>query len=364
MDPKVTETVRRPASRRCGEAAQAVPARPSVAMVGAGRAGSAMAVALAAAGYRVTAVAGRDRNRADALAGRVGARVAPSPLAAMRSAAVTLVAVPDVAIVGVAAAAAASGVALTGRGVAHLCAAHGPEALAALRGAGAAVGAVHPLQALAGEGSAPLLRGSLMALEADPPLDAELRRLAADLACRPVVLPPGSRPLYHAAAVLAGNAPLALLGAAVELLAAPSRDPAGAGEGAGALDLTAEAAERGLIALMRGALSNAERAGARAALTGPVARGDVLTVAAHLAALRRHPDAAALYRALGRATLCLSGEEGREAIARLLQDGEPRPRGSARPAGAPTTPTAASRPGRALPLLCDPPSPEEHLPCP
>ena len=304
-----------------------------LAIVGAGRAGSALAVALAARGYRIAAVASRDPRRAGVLAGRVGAAVAATPVAAMRAADLTLVAVADAEIVRVAAAVGASGAALAGRGAVHLCASRGPEALAALRGTGAAVGAIHPLQALAGEGSAPLLEGSLMAVEADPPLDAVLRRLAADLGCRPVTLAPGARPVYHAAAVLAANGPLALLDAGAELLSAAGVAAGRAGEVPFSADPPVALAEAGLIALMRGALSNAERAGVRAALTGPIARGDADTVAAHLAALGLRPEVARLYRAIGRATLHLAGEEGREGIARLLEEGRPRPCSS--PAGPP-----------------------------
>ena len=304
-----------------------------LAIVGAGRAGSALAVALAARGYRIAAVASRDPRRAGVLAGRVGAAVAATPVAAMRAADVTLVAVPDAEIVRVAAAVGASGAALGGRGAVHLCASRGPEALAALRGTGAAVGAVHPLQALAGERSAPLLEGSLMAVEADPPLDAVLQRLAADLGCRPVTIAPGARPLYHAAAVLAANGPLALLDAGAELLSAAGVAAGRAGEVPFSADPPVALAEAGLIALMRGALANAERAGVRAALTGPITRGDGVTIAAHLTALGRRPEVARLYRAIGRATLHLAGEEGREGIARLLEEGRPRPCSS--PAGPP-----------------------------
>ena len=318
-----------------------------LAIVGAGRAGSALAVALAARGYRIVAVASRDPRRAGVLAGQVGAAVVVAPVAAMRAADVTLVAVPDAEIVRVAAAVGASGAALGGRGAVHLCASRGPEALAALRGTGAAVGAVHPLQALAGERSAPLLEGSLMAVEADPPLDAVLRRLAADLGCRPVTLAPGARPVYHAAAVLAASGPLALLDAAAELLSAAGVAPAPAGEGRFPAGCPADPAEAGLIALMRGALSNAERAGVRAALTGPIARGDADTVAAHLAALGLRPEVARLYRAVGRATLRLAGEKGREGIAHLLEEGRSRPCSSH--AGAPAP---------------HPPLPEEPVPWP
>ena len=80
-----------------------------------------------------------------------------------------------------------------------------------------------------------------------------LRRLAEELGGRPIELAPGTRALYHAAAVLAGNAPLALLSAASELLVAAGLEP--------------EIAEQGPLALMEGALANARRVGPRAAVS-------------------------------------------------------------------------------------------------
>ena len=286
-------------------AAPAQPAWPAtIAVVGAGRAGGALAIALTSAGRSVVAVASRDAGHAAVLAAGVGARAAPTALAAISAADLTLFTVPDAAIAGVAASVAESGPDLRGRAVVHCSASLGIGALAALRPTGASVGCLHPFQALAGAESAPLLRGALMAIEADPALEAPLRRLAEDLGGQPIELRPGTRALYHAAAVLAGNAPLALLSAASELLVAAG--------------LEQPAAEEALIGLMEGALANARRVGPRAALTGPVVRGDTGTVAAHLEALKERPDTASLYRALTQAILLLAGEEGREEISDML----------------------------------------------
>ena len=283
----------------------------TIAVIGAGRAGGALAAALTVAGHPVIAIASRDPGRAALLAARVGARPAPTPLAAILAADLTFLTVPDAAVVGVAASVAAGGTALSGHGVAHCSASLGLEALAALRVTGATIGCLHPFQALAGVESAPLLRGALMAIEADLALRAPLRSLADDLGGRPIELTPGTRALYHAAAVLAGNAPLALLSAGTELLVAGGLEP--------------DIAEQALIGLMEGALANARRVGPRAALTGPVVRGDTATVAAHLEALEARPDAAALYRALSLELLRLAGAAGRDELAVLLEGRPPHP---------------------------------------
>jgi predicted short-subunit dehydrogenase-like oxidoreductase (DUF2520 family) len=280
--------------------------RLTIALIGAGRAGSALIVALHEAGYRIVAIHSHGYQRAAELAGRVGARAVDTPLAATTAADLSLVAVPDAAITLVAAAIASTGASLWKRAVVHCSASRGAEALAALRIAGARVGALHPLQALTGAASAGRLRDSVMTVEADPGLELTLDRLVQDLGAIPMTLPPGSRRLYHAAAVLAGNAPLALLAAAVDLLVSAGVDRV--------------TAERGLASLLAGAAANAQRLGARAALTGPVVRGDTATVAGHLQALQEHPAVEALYRSLAAETLRLAGLDGREAIAALLSE--------------------------------------------
>ena len=300
----MTETVTAPRVEMAAPSATPLGWPATIAFVGAGRAGGALSAALTAAGHPVTAIASRDPARAGLLAARVGARPAPTPVAAILAADLTFLTVPDAAIAGVAALVAESGPDLRSRAVLHCSASLGLEALAALRPTGARLGCLHPFQALAGAESAPLLQGAVMAIEADPALEAPLRRLAEELGGRPIELAPGTRALYHAAAVLAGNAPLALLSAASELLVAAGLEP--------------EIAEQGPLALMEGALANARRVGPRAALTGPVVRGDTVTVAAHLEALKERPDTASLYRALTQAILLLAGEEGREEISDML----------------------------------------------
>jgi predicted short-subunit dehydrogenase-like oxidoreductase (DUF2520 family) len=255
--------------------------RPSLAIIGAGRAGSALAIAAHEAGYVVAAVASRRGEVARALADTVGAQALPTPLAAVASADLTLLAVPDGAITSVAAAIAASGMTLRGRGVVHLGARFGPGMIASLRTAGAEVGVLHPLQALAGPESASLLDGSFFRVDAFGRLRARLLTFVTALGARPLEVDPAQAPLYHAAAVLAGNAPLALLAEATRLLEAAGVSRADAHEA--------------LAALLEGAARNARRGGPAAALTGPVARGDSDAITAHLEALAAYPEARDLY---------------------------------------------------------------------
>lgn len=260
---------------------------PSLAIVGAGRAGSALAIAAHEAGYPVAAVASRRGEVARLLADTVGAHAVATPLQAVASADITLLAVPDGAIVSVAATIAASGRSLRGRGVVHLGARFGPGVIASLRGVGAEVGVLHPLQALSGPASAALLAGASFRIDAAGILRQRLLDFVAALGARPLEIDPSQATLYHAAAVLAGNAPLALLEESTRLLEAA---------GVGRVE-----AHEALAALLEGAARNARRAGPAAALTGPVARGDTDAISAHLDALAPYPEARDLYLHLTRA---------------------------------------------------------------
>lgn len=189
-----------------------------------------------------------------------------------------------------------------------------PAAFAGLRARGIPCGTFHPLVPLAApERAADLLRGAWIGVDGDGPAVAAARSLAAALGANVLTIPPGERARYHAAAVFASNFPVVLAAVAERLLA-----------DAGVPGPAAGAAVRHLLA--SAATNLAAGDDVAAALTGPIARGDAATVARHLAALATDPEADALYRALGRATLRVAagaptdraGPAARAAIATLL----------------------------------------------
>ena len=282
-------------------------ALPLLGFVGAGRAGRVLAIAARNAGYPVVAVASRTPAHARALAEAVGARHVATPVRVARAADVTFLTVPDDAVTRVAATIAASGMALHGRGLVHCSGAHPTAAIAALRQVAAKVGAVHPLQAITLDADPAILRGTFFSIEADPGLREALQDMVAAVGGNAFTAPQsGDRALYHAAAVLAGNAPLALLARAAGLLEAAGVDPAMATEA--------------LATLLEGAARNVRRLGAQAALTGPVVRDDADTVARHLHALRHDEASRRLYLMLARDTLALAGAAGRESVAGVLAE--------------------------------------------
>jgi predicted short-subunit dehydrogenase-like oxidoreductase (DUF2520 family) len=171
-----------------------------------------------------------------------------------------IIATPDAEIETVAATLAAT--LQPGALVVHLSGAHGLDALEPLatRRADVELGALHPLQTLTGGDDASVLAGAWAAV-AGPPT---VTRLAHRVGLRPFPIDDAARPAYHAAAVVASNHLVALLGQ-VERLAAAAGVPLAAFE-----------------PLVHTTLDHVFALGPAAALTGPVARGDVETVGRHL----------------------------------------------------------------------------------
>jgi predicted short-subunit dehydrogenase-like oxidoreductase (DUF2520 family) len=267
------------------------------ALVGPGRAGNAVGLALIRARWTCTAVAGRgaDAPSTRAASARLGAPPVERSEAG-RDAGVVIIATPDSEI----AAAAADLIASLAPAalVVHLSGAVGVDALEPVRAVRPDVetGALHPLQSLPnGDLGAARLPGSWCGVEGG----ARVEALASEIGLRPFPLDAERRRLYHAAASVAANHLVALLGQ-LERLAA-------------AADVPFEA----FLGLARAVLDNVAELGPAVALTGPVARGDAATVAAHLAALP--PEEQATYRALAREALRLSGRDD-EQLEAVLDD--------------------------------------------
>ncbi|WP_344182244.1 Rossmann-like and DUF2520 domain-containing protein [Kribbella lupini] len=254
-----------------------------IGIIGAGRAGSALGAALASAGHPVTGVSARSRASLDRAAHLLPhAPVMPPDQVAGR-ADVVLLAVPDDAIAAVAAT-----LPLTpDQYVVHLSGAHG---LAVLQGAQATPVALHPPMTFPG-GPVDLTD---VVFTATAPAEAVdfVERLVKGLGAGVQWVAEEHRALYHAGLVHGANHLTTLVSQAYDVLReAGVADPAAA-----------------LGPLLSATLDNTLRSG-HDALTGPIARGDVETVAAHLAVLRGRT--ASTYAELARATVERVTEDGR-----------------------------------------------------
>jgi len=275
---------------------QSAPGEPPViGIVGAGAVGTALGLALDRAGWPVHAVASRDagrRERFRSLVPGVRAFVDAAPL--VEEVELIILAVPDDAIRSVAGDLHMYG----GQAMIHTSGLLGADALASAMAAGTQVGSFHPLVAFADlERAVAALPGATIAIEGDDQLLDLLARMAEALGANPVRLTPGAKPAYHAAAMLAAGGFDALLDAIAELGRVAGLDEAGA------LAIYGPLIEQ--------TLGNAQSLGIAAALTGPMTRGDVGTVRAHVRALEVHaPSVAGLYATLAEREIRLAVERG------------------------------------------------------
>ncbi len=283
----------------------------AVGIIGAGRLGCSLALALHAAGYALRAVASRSGAAAEALAGQLAGATAATPDAVVETCATVFLTVPDGAIASLA----ASLPWRAGQSAVHCSGAIGLDALAAATEAGALAGCLHPLQSFPSrDGGAARFRGIVCGIEAPDPLAALLETVARDLGGGVVRLEGVDRARYHAAAVFASNYTVALAAAAGR-----------AWELAG---LPAAEAREALAPLLLATATNIAGQPLADALTGPVARGDLATLERHLAALDialdGDPALAALYRSLGAQLLTLDLGHSKETVERLraLFDGD------------------------------------------
>jgi predicted short-subunit dehydrogenase-like oxidoreductase (DUF2520 family) len=179
--------------------------------------------------------------------------------------------------------------------VLHLSGVRGQEALGALVTSRAALGSLHPLQAIVDPDAAPeRLRGAWAAVEGMPRAVETAERLARDIGLTPWRVTAKAKVVYHAGAVFASNYLVVVLAVAQRLV-----------RHAGLSD---DDAWRALTPLVEGTFANLLREGPQRALTGPVARADEATIVKHLETLTF--DDAQLYRALGRAALELAQKQG------------------------------------------------------
>jgi predicted short-subunit dehydrogenase-like oxidoreductase (DUF2520 family) len=263
------------------------PARLKVGVVGAGRAGTVLGAALARAGHQVVAVSAvtdTSRRRAARMLPGVPVRQPEEVLAA---ADLALLTVPDDVLPGLVTGLAATDAPVAGRMVAHASGKHGTEVLAPVTRRGALPLALHPVMTFTGRpDDLDRLAGVSFGVTAPDKLRPVAEALVIEMGGEPVFIDEASRGLYHAALASAANHLVTLVVQASELLAAAGvPDP-----------------PRMLSPLLSAALDNALRLG-DAGLTGPVARADADTVAAHIEALREaSPEALRAYLALARLT--------------------------------------------------------------
>ena len=279
--------------------------KPTVSVVGSGRLGTALAIALESSAYSILAVVAQHPSRARkaaALLRRSTLALSANQIEKLPHSDFILITTPDDSIADVARQLAVSqqGVA-RGRTVLHTSGALSSDVLLPLADTGFHVGSIHPLVSVSdARTGAKALRGAFYCVEGDKVALRVARSIVADLKGEGFSVSSDMKALYHAAAVMASGHFVALLDIAVEMLFA--------------CGLNKVRAREVLLPLMRSTVENLSNHEPARALTGTFARCDAATVQRHLAALREleSKDPLAAYILLGRRSV---------ELARTLSDG-------------------------------------------
>ena len=159
-------------------------------------------------------------------------------------------------------------------------------------------GSFHPLQSFASiKTDRNPFRDIIAAVEGDETAIGIAREIAKDLGAVCLEIKTEAKALYHASAVVASNYLVSLMDLSFRLMAAAG--------------ITGSDAVRVLYPLVKGTLANIEKIGIPGALTGPISRGDVETVADHLNRMATTvPELVSFYKSLGRHTIGIALEKG------------------------------------------------------
>ena len=276
---------------------------PNTFVVGAGPVATALAGALRLGGVPVLGLWARQpaaARAAGAVAGVAAFSSAPPDL--LLESDLVIVAVRDGAIAEVAERLVGTGL-VSGKHVFLHCsgASSSAEVFSGVAGKVGGIGTLHPLRAIAdGRAAMRALKGTVFGIEGDERGRAAAQALVAALGGQAIALDGQHMPAYHAACAFASNYVVALLDAAAAALVR-----------AGLSESEALAA---LVPLAQGAIANVADRGIAGGLTGPIRRGDELTVARHLEALAGDRDLVEMYETLGRRTAAIAARlEGDDA---------------------------------------------------
>lgn len=269
-----------------------------IGIIGAGVVGTAVGVILNAKGYEITGVYDHKTESTQKLVERIGCPAHLDPCQVSRSADIVFITTNDTAIQGVVELLAAGGAFRAGQTVVHMSGAETAEILARARELGARVLSVHPLQSFANlDGALENLAGSVFSIEGDEEARATGEAIVEALGGHYFFIAKEAKPLYHAGACVASNYLVTLLDLGIKLLAAAG--------------IPEDKAGQALMPLVNGTLKNIANIGIPAALTGPIARGDIATVNKHLDRMRQMaPELVQLYAVLGLHTAPLAEAKG------------------------------------------------------
>lgn len=293
---------------------KATKSKPQVSIIGTGRLGTALAIALVQQGYSIGALVARRRESAKRAAALLRPFLdGPSRVMAVKELVdlpapeVLLIATPDDQIAKVAESLAKLDWDTPRRStVLHTSGALSSAVLAPLREKNWSTGSLHPLASVSEpKAGARLLRGAFWCVEGDKRAVRLGRTIVADLDGKSFSISSEKKPLYHAAAVMASGNVTALFDLAIEMLSE--------------CGLNRKQSQDALTPLLVSAVRNLEELDPSRALTGTFARGDIETVKRHLEVLKKNKFALEMYRLLGLRSLDLAASRLDPAVVKQIK---------------------------------------------
>ncbi|AZU00050.1 Rossmann-like and DUF2520 domain-containing protein [Brevibacterium linens] len=283
--------------------------RLGIGIIGCGRVGASIGAAWRQAGHAIIGVSATSAASLERAEEMLPAVPVLDPDEITERAELVLVAVPDDEIAPLVTGLADLGRIHAGQILVHCSGRYGTDVLDAGTRLGALPIALHPSLTFTGtEVDLSRLRQATIAVTAPAPIRPVGEALVVELGAEPIDIAEADRPLYHAAITHASNHSITVLAEAMELLSE-----------AGVADPSAV-----LHALVDASVANTMQNGPKA-LTGPISRGDVGTIEAHLAALsefslsRSNPSVRNSYIALARSTAAKALAMGRITEAQAQQ---------------------------------------------
>lgn len=270
-----------------------------ISIIGAGKVGTTLAVALRRKGHSIVAVISRKKSSAKRCAKLVGCRNYSTHILSLpHKSDFILLALPDDSVQPVARQLSRLNIDFRGTYVAHTSGVHSTDALRQVKEAGASVFSFHPLQTFSNV--APIkariasLSGIRFGFEGEKSSKRFASQISRDLNGRLMPIPKEAKILYHLASVFASNFSVSLLGA-VEMIVS---------------GFLRREDFKSFKRLVQTSIENAFAVMPTSALTGPIARGDLDTIRLHVQELKKKKkDLLPVYRELGLLALRVANKQ-------------------------------------------------------
>ncbi len=271
----------------------------TIAIIGAGRLGTSLGIALKKNGYQIKALSCLSLSSAQESSRLIGeGQPYTDNLKAAGTSRIIIITVPDDKIKTSAEELAAGIPDWEEKLVWHCSGLLPSRILDPLKAKGALTVSVHPVQSFAKKNAAlDVFKGVYFSMEGNPEAQQASKVIIKKLGGHSLVIKEEDKALYHTACSIASNFLLVLLESASSLLQKSGNTP--------------EQALKILFPLVQGTLQNVKNFNARSALTGPFARGDIKTISSQLEALRKHPQHYELFLKLASQALEMAMQENK-----------------------------------------------------